>query len=306
MRKVKVTVPAAFTGIGPGIESLGLALCLHNTVEMGLAAGETETRLLSGEFEGELPDDHPAMRAARELFKAAGHDVPAADVTCHADIPPGCGLGDDAVWTVGGLFAANNLLETPMRRERIAALALDLCERPAEAVTALFGGLTLTGAAAQAGDGAPLVYRRVELTRAVEVVLVVPSVPHFSEKARKAHPERVSWHEALAAAGRVALVAEGLRLGDFALLKDALRDNLREPRLRPLIPGFAAAAEAARSHGAAEVSLSGDGPALVCLTRNNHEKIAQVAAEAFLAAGVPARTWILHVDTQGVAINAQR
>jgi hypothetical protein len=44
----------------------------------------------------------------------------------------------------------------------------------------------------------------------------------------------------------------------------------------------------------------------VCLTRNNHDKIAHAAVEAFQAAGVPARTWILHVDTQGVAINAQR
>jgi homoserine kinase len=204
------------------------------------------------------------------------------------------------------LFAANNLLEKPMRRERIAALALDLCERPAEAVTALFGGLTITSAAVGTGDGAPLVYRRVELTRALAVVLVAPSIPHFTEKAHKTHPDRIAWREALAAAGRVALVAEGLRLGDFALLRDAMRDNLREPRLRPLIPGFSAAAEAARSQGAAGVSLSAEGPALVCLSRNNHDRIAHAVAEAFQAAGVAARTWILHVDTQGVAINAQR
>ncbi|MCC7205803.1 MAG: hypothetical protein IT323_00760 [Anaerolineae bacterium] len=306
MRKVKVTVPAAFTGIGPGIESLGLALGLHNTVEMSLAAGDAETRRLTGELDGPLPADHPALRAARELFKAAEQDMPTADVVCHADIPPGCGLGDEAVWTVAGLFAANNLLETPMRRERIAALALDLCARPAEAVTALFGGLAITSAAAQSGDGAPLTYRRVELTRALEVVLAVPSLPHFSEKARKAHPERIAWHEALASAGRVALVAEGLRTGDFALLKDALRDTLREPRVRPLIPGFAAVVEAARGQGAAGVSLSGDGPALVCLARHNQDKIARAMVEAFQAAGVAARAWILHVDTQGVAINAQR
>lgn len=306
MRIVKVTVPAAFTGIGPGIESLGLALGLHNTVEMSLAAGESEVRLLAGELEGPLPADHPVLRAARELFEAADVDIPAADVVCHADIPPGCGLGDDAVWTVAGLFAANNLLETPMRRERIAALALELCARPAEAVTALFGGLTITGAAAQSGEGAPLVYRRVELTHALEVVLVAPSLPHFSEKSRKTHPDRVAWHEALASAGRVALVAEGLRTGDFALLKDALRDNLREPRLRPLIPGFTSAVEAARDEGAAGISLSGDGPALVCLTRHNHDKIARAVVEAFQRAGVTARTWTLHVDTQGVAINAQR
>jgi homoserine kinase len=217
-------------------------------------------------------------------------------VFCQGEIPPDVGLGDRAAWIVGGLFGANNLLEMPMHRDKIAEIAFRLVERPAEAVTALLGGLTLTGV------GKPLVYRRVELAQSLTMVLVVPVAKNYREKARKATPAKVSLSDAVFNLGRTALVAEALRRGDLKLLGEALHDRLAEPALRGLIPGYAALIEAARREGALAVAISGGGPALIIFARDGHERIEKAVHEV----SAEARTWALNVDTQGVAINAQR
>jgi homoserine kinase len=296
MRRVQVVVPAACTDLGPGIDSLGLALTLHNTVTMSLRDEAGQRASIEGEGGYPATMEHPALKAAMALFEAAGRPLPGIHVLCQGEIPFDAGLGDRAAWIVGGLFGANNLLETPMHRDKIAEIAFRLVERPAEAVTALLGGLTLTGA------GEPLVYRRVELAESLTMVLVAPVAEGYREKARKAIPSKVSLPDAIFNLGRTALVAEALRRGDLKLLGEALHDRLAEPALRGLIPGFAALIEAARREGALAVAISGGGPALVIFARDGHARIEKAVREV----NAEARTWVLNVDTQGVAINAQR
>jgi homoserine kinase len=296
MRKVQVTVPAACTDLGPGIDSLGLALTLHNTVTISLRDDVEQNITVEGESGYPAASGHPVLKAANALFEAAERPLPGLNVLCQGEIPPEVGLGDRAAWIVGGLFGANNLLETPMRRDKIAEIAFQLVERPAEAVTALLGGLTLTGA------GQPLVYRRVELAQSLTMILAVPVTKGYREKARKATPSKVSLSDAVFNLGRTALVAEALRRGDLKLLGEALHDRLAEPALRGLIPAYAALVEAVRREGARAVAISGGGPALIIFAKDGHERIEKAVHEV----SAEARTWALNVDTQGVAINAQR
>ena len=94
MLKVKVTVPAACTGLGSGLDSLGLALALHNTFEFGLRADSQLSITLQGE--GNLPATvrHPSLRAAIALFQLVERAPAGFNVTINSRIPSGCGLGD--------------------------------------------------------------------------------------------------------------------------------------------------------------------------------------------------------------------
>lgn len=308
MRKVRVTVPAACTGFGSGLDSLGLALALHNTVEVEPRA-DGAINLLARSAIPPVPI-HPVIQGAEALFKAVNQPMPGLDVRCYSEIPADCGLGDRGAWLAAGMFAANNLLETPMPRGSVAALACKLAERPVEVCTGIFGGLTIT-----IPDAGQHVCRAIELTRPLQVALVVPILADYRAQADHLAPDALTRADLGESAGRAALVVESLRTGDYGLLRIALRDRLREPKLRALIPGYEAAiraAEAAREEGRPDdagpigTALSGAGPALVFFARAGHERIEAAVRGAFTAAGVAIQTWILNVDTQGVAITALR
>lgn len=299
MSRVRVSVPASCTNLGPGIDSLGLALTLHNIVEMWLRADSRHAIAAQGASAYGETLDHPALKAGQALFTEAGVPNAGFNLSCHGQIPPNCGLGDLAAWTVAGLDAANNLLERPLARERVAALACDLTGQPAAALTSLLGGLALIG-----GAGVDLLYRRLDVPT-FKVVVVVPEIAGFAEKAQQTIPAQVNLADATFNIGRTALLVEALRSGDYRLLAQTMCDRLVEPRRRGLIPGFEQASEVARRQGATAVTVSGDGPALIAFTEINHISIQHAIQATFQEAGLASGGWVLNVDTQGVAISVR-
>jgi len=295
MLKVKVTVPAACIGLGPGLDALGLALALHNTLEFGVRADSQFAISISGEGSYPASLRHPAMHAAITLFQLSESAPAGLNVTITNRIPQNCGLGDLAALTIGGLVGANNLLAAPLKREALIELACSLTKQPASVVTALLGGLAITS-----GMGHELIYRRIDVT-ALKVVIIVPELPAYEDPAIDLPP--ITLADMSFNIGQAALVVEALRKSDFDLLGRALRDRLLESQLPKVIPGYAAVIAAAREAGAIGVTLCGNGPALMAFTQVNHKRVEDSMQQAFSDAKIRARVWTVNVDTQGVAIN---
>jgi homoserine kinase len=98
------------------------------------------------------------------------------------------------------------------------------------------------------------------------------------------------------------LLLRALALGDFAMLDKAMHDRLHQPYRVPLIPGMQAAFHAARSAGAQGVALSGAGPGVIAFAQRDHRSVAVAMGQAFAAAGLDSRFWILDLDRQGFRI----
>jgi len=141
-RKVKVRVPATSANLGPGFDSIGLALQIYNELTLSVAAGLQPTVEVVGEGAASLPRDgsHLSLRAADSLFKAAGLKPPIWNLHQSNRIPPGSGLGSSAAAIVGGLYAANTFLPDPFSRERLLELAIELEGHPDNVAPALYGG----------------------------------------------------------------------------------------------------------------------------------------------------------------------
>ena len=296
MPTAKVTVPAACLGLGPGLDSLGLALTLHNTVEVTLQPGHKTTIIAEGEGCETYPAnaDHPVLKAITTLAQDFDLPVPDVHIHCTGAIPAGSGLADLAAWTVAGLGAANNLLPGIRSREALLKLAVRLAESPAAAVTALFGGLTVTSGT----QPDAILFRRVEVA-SLKMVLIVPDLPKY----REVVPKKVDLPDAAFNVAHALLVVEALRKGDMRLLAEAMQDRIMEPGLRGLIPGFDLVVTAVKRAGTAAVALCGSGPALIAFAPADHSAIEAAARDAFRTVGVAVRTWTLNVDTQGIAIN---
>jgi homoserine kinase len=235
------------------------------------------------------------MRAADYLFKKAGSTPAGLALSINATIPTEAGLGDVPALLIGGLVAANNLINIPFKRDQLADMAVELCRELAvplgAAVTSLFGGLVVTSV------GQTLLHRRIDVP-AQKLVLILPEIAGYQDKVRALPLHRdTSFH-----VSQSALLIEGFRKNDTKLVEQIMRDAPDDPRV-PLIPGYAAAVEAGRKAGAFAVALSGTGPALVALTQSNQKGIEADIQKAFTEAGVKVRCWQLNMDTQGVALS---
>src|SRR5438132_551219 len=137
-------VPATSANLGPGFDTLGLALALYN--ELTLAEADGVTVSVQGEGQGQLPatQANVVAQAARTLFEAAGRRFTGVAIECVNRIPLSRGLGSSAAAWLGGMRGANALAGTPLDRAALLALAARAVVAAARAAGAL--GCVLSGA----------------------------------------------------------------------------------------------------------------------------------------------------------------
>lgn len=297
MKKATVSVPASTANLGPGFDCLGLALALRNTVELYEAKQGLE---IDVEGEGEdriaLDTTNLIVRAAEAVFAKVGRRPEGLRVHAVNGIPIGSGLGSSSAAIVGGVAAANALVDGRLGRDELLRLAHELEGHPDNVAAALFGGLTLVSA-----SGEELLARALPVP-ALKVALALPEVRLSTAEARAALPAQVALKDAVFNIGRALFTVQALTQGDYDLLRFAMADRLHQPYRKALIPGFDAVVMEARKAGAAAVALSGAGPALVAFAPDRHWDIAAAMKAAFEANGLACRTFVLPVDRQGVQV----
>jgi homoserine kinase len=306
-QRVTVRVPATTANLGPGYDSLGLALALHDT----LTVESLETDELLFELRGEgaetLPRDasHLVIRAMEAAFDRLGFRHGGLKVTAENVNPHGRGLGSSASAVVAAVSAANAMVPAESRRghDWILQLTSELEGHPDNVAPAIFGGLALSW---QDSDR----YSSTSATVAESVIPVV-AVPDFelsTEAARALLPASVGHHAAAMNAGRAALLIHALTHKPEFLLpgtEDYLHQSYRAEAMRP----SAALIAALRAAGHAAV-VSGAGPTVLVLANGEAEAAAVVGfIGEFTAANTPDIGWRvlkLAVDVEGAKVELHR
>lgn len=305
--KVKVSVPATSANLGPGFDSLGLALQIYNELTLSIAAGSRPEVKISGEGAALLPRDgsHLSLRAADALFEAAGLAPPIWNLIQHNRIPLASGLGSSAAAIVGGLHAANLFLPEPFNRERLLELAVELEGHPDNVAPALLGGLVIC-----CRDRGRWRTLRALPAPGLSLLLALPDLTFSTIGARQVLPERVLRSDAVFNLGRTAALTAALLAGTEEPLGWATEDRLHQPYRLPLIPGAEAALAAARRAGAGGAAISGAGPSIIVFwfrrgTSDSRAKnIAAALQGAFSGAGISCRIVSTIIDNEGVTLLA--
>lgn len=269
---VRLSVPATSANLGPGFDSLALALNLRDELEATVTGAGLEVDI-AGEGAGDLPTDerHLVVRAMRQAFDLLGEQPPGLRLTCRNLVPHGRGLGSSAAAIVAGTHLARALVDDGRSRlSDLAAfqLAADLEGHPDNVAAASFGGLTVAWRAEDsAPDRADGLFHAVptQVAPGVRAVVLVPPTPLSTEVARGLLPETVPHRDAAADAGRAALLVAALATGWTAKLLDGTRDWLHQEYRRPAMPATLDLVDALRAAGHA-AAVSGAGPSVVVLT----------------------------------------
>jgi len=269
---VTVTVPATSANLGPGFDTLGIALDLRDEIQVQIGGTESSVSV-SGQGAGFVPEDenHLVLRALRRTLAFAGVAAPQPSIQmrCINRIPHGRGLGSSAAAVVGGIAAANQLLPAAARLSPadMLQLATEFEGHPDNAAPAILGGLTISWLDAEFPQAQKLAdqlnYR---------VTVLVPDATLSTKLARAALPQSVPFADAVFNLSRTALLISQLcrtngqtntnAENSNALIFTATQDRLHQPYRAAAMPESARLVTQLRRNGLAAV-ISGAGPSIV-------------------------------------------
>lgn len=291
IRKVLVKVPASTANLGPGFDTLGMALNLFAWIEMSVSE-QTRIHLHGDQLKGVTDSkSNLVYQVAKEVFAAAGEELPELEIKMYSDIPLTRGLGSSATAIIGGMVAANELLGNKLSNDDLFQLSSRLEKHPDNVGASLFGGIVVAY-----WDGNRAEYIRIEPDPKLEVLVVIPEFHLETEKARSVLPKQVSMSDAVFNVSHSSLLVAALGSGNLQMIRNAMKDKLHQPYRSSLIPGMDAILREAVEYGALGVALSGAGPTLLALVEagsDNKEALARFLSETLNRHQISSRTlWL--------------
>lgn len=271
---VSVSVPATSANLGPGFDTLGLALDHRDRVTAEAVGDGLEVTVVGmGADTVPLDERHLVYRSMLRAFEHMGCPVPGVRLHCENVIPHGRGLGSSSAAIVAGVCAARGLVaggSLLMDDDAVFALAAEIEGHPDNVAPALYGGFTVAYADADGFRAAP-----VSVDPRVQAVAFVAPDPVETTVARGLLPSRVPYADAVANVGRAALLVAALNRQPELLLA-ATEDRLHQDYREPAMPESLRLVRDLRKRGLPAV-VSGAGPTVLVLT--DATQVASVATQ---------------------------
>lgn len=262
-RSVTVEVPASSANLGPGFDALGVALGLYDTITVTTIESGLELEV-TGEGAGEVPEDasHLVAKAVEAGLRAGGVGVPGVRISCHNVIPHSRGLGSSASAAVGGLVAANGLMDGALTTEHLVQLSSEFEGHPDNAAASVLGGVVVSWTERSASAVA---YRavRMDVDPSIVATVLVPEETSSTAQTRGLLPATVPHQDAAFNASRAALMSVALA-SHPGFLMAATEDRLHQSYRAPALVATTQWVTRLRERGFA-ATVSGAGPTVLVL-----------------------------------------
>lgn len=264
--RVTVTVPGSSANLGPGFDTLGLALGIYDTIEVEITESGLEVEVY-GEGEDDLPRDgsHLVVKAIRSALNAADAQAPGLRVVCTNTIPQSRGLGSSASAAVGGVVAGNALAGEPLTTEQVVQLSSAFEGHPDNAAASVLGSAVVSWTTTPV-DGSQPGYRAVSVPvdERIRATALVPDFHASTQAVRRVLPSHVTHTDARFNVSRTAVMTVALQ-NHPELLWEGTRDRLHQPYRADVLPVTAEWVNRLRNRGYAAY-LSGAGPTIMVLS----------------------------------------
>lgn len=307
---IRVFAPATVANVVCGFDALGFAVnqpgdevILRKTNTPGIRISK-----ISGDG-GKLstnPQKNTAGVALAGLLEKANPSF-GFDLELNKHMPLGSGLGSSAASAVAAVFAGNQLLENPLQIEDLLSFTLKSEEMASGSPHAdnvapcLYGGFVLIR------SNNPVDVIRLSYPSPLFATIVHPQIVISTKNAREILRKNVQLKEAAVQWANVGGLVAGLLQKDYDLISRSMVDNIVEPVRSLLIPGFDEVKAAALDNGALGAGISGSGPSVFALTKDDSQakKIGEAMHLEFSRQEIQSDIFISEVNPSGPIILEQ-
>ncbi|QQK77508.1 homoserine kinase [Salicibibacter cibarius] len=274
-KRMTIHVPASSANLGPGFDSIGLAVDRYLTLEVYDASNWMFTTS-SPQLEG-IPTGKKNMvfQVARAMAATRKKALPPCHIHMTSDIPLARGLGSSAAAIIAAIELADRLVELELTKEEKLRFASILEGHPDNVGACLYGGLTI-------GMHTDSKTRIVEQSNPdVDLVLMIPSDELLTSEARQVLPETLKYRDAVQAGACGNVLVAALLTGNWPLVGEMMGDDrYHHPYRGSLIPGLFEALRDVKNYGVYGSALSGAGPTVLCLAPLGRGKETAAAIQA--------------------------
>jgi homoserine kinase len=285
----EVVVPGSVANLGGGFDTLGVAVQLYLRARIVGVRDDGGARLTVTSSAPPVRGQNAIERAFDAIARRTGLRAPSVEVEVSSDIPMAAGLGSSAAATAAGLRIFERVTE-PVDDEVLLGVATALEGHADNAAPALFGGLN---SVLQVEHGEPVAMRWTWPDE-VRLIVATPAVGLATAKARAALPDHVSRADAIFNLQRVLSLVHALQHREWDRVREAVNDRWHQPARASMVPllGEVLALEDPDVLGA---FLSGAGPSVALLVRQDEGRIGQMVASLYARNAVDATVRTLEV-----------
>lgn len=285
---MKIRVPATSANIGPGFDSVGLAVSCYLTIEVLESSDHWH---IDHQLPG-VPSDESNLLLRTALSLAPQLQPHYLKMT--SDIPLARGLGSSSSVIVAGIELANQLADLQLSDEDKLRIATKIEGHPDNVAPAIFGDLVISS------------YHDEDLNHLLvsfpdcALVAYVPDYELKTSDSRRVLPETLSYKEAVAASSIANMMVAGLITGDWKVAGQAIeQDSFHEPYRQELVPEFKPIKELAHRYKSYATYLSGAGPTVMTFLPQEHSaSFIQELSQAFSG-----NVLTLSIDREGVTVD---
>lgn len=293
---ITIKVPCSTSNIGPGFDTLGLALNRYLVLDADVSQ-ETKTIVtVEGNGKDHIPADETNLvyRSMLAFAEAVGKKLPVIYLRLKNGVPAFGGLGSSGAAIAGGIFLANEMLETGCTRDEMLDVAVKIEGHPDNVSAALKGGFTIN-----CFESGKLHCRSVKITAPLSIVTCSPHFQLLTSEARQILPASVTLKEAVTNIENVASLVAAMMSGDMKALRYVTGDRLHEQYRATLIPGCEDVKRGALDAGALSCNISGAGPTMFSFAIAHQEDIGRAMSAAFSRHGKSSSVEIMTVENDG-------
>lgn len=260
----QIKVPASSANLGPGFDSLGLAVNRFLTLQVE-PNHEWEFVPQSEEI-ADTPTDKENFiyKMAEKVASRFSCELPPCKVFVQSDIPLARGLGSSAAAIIAAIELVNELCHLQLTPQQKLNIACDIEGHPDNVGASLYGGLVI--GSHRGSEETDLIHVN---DLSFDMVVVIPSYELKTKDARSVLPKDLSYQEAVKASSISNVMVAALLTKNLELMGKMMELDLFHQQYRAnLIPEFNTIHRVAKRAGAFGVAISGAGPTVICFTES--------------------------------------
>ena len=286
---MRITVPATSANVGPGFDSVGIAVSKYLTIDVLEAQ---ENWWIEHDLGEEIPSNEENLLLQTALQVAS--DLPPHRLKMTSEVPLARGLGSSSSVIVAGIELANQLGKLSLSDENKLEIATKIEGHPDNVAPAIFGNLVVASYVDQQTNHLVLPFPECAL------VAFVPNYELKTSDSRNVLPSEWTYKEAVAASSIANVAIAALAKGDLRVAGKAIEaDRFHERYRQQLVTEFPQVKEVAHQHDAYATYLSGAGPTIMTLLPVEHS---EAFAKDLKSKGLNGQVFSLKIDTTGVKV----